>query len=242
VTAADRISELRPSDSYSFDISTRWTGTEDCGFRCRAFQRSAWSPDGKFLIVAKSNRPSKAECDSRVLPLVPVRGGEPRRRSLVYSAGTSINDYSLWRVDVASASAQAKRLEIASEGAFFPLRCTERPPARAAKSATRTFGKWRSQVNRNRFLFPASRLQCSVLPRRPTHRVRETLVRLTTSAIGRVVERLARVLRSAFPGMQRLSPRNLGYMKAFAEAWPDARILQQLVAKLPWITSGSWNR
>jgi predicted nuclease of restriction endonuclease-like (RecB) superfamily len=34
--------------------------------------------------------------------------------------------------------------------------------------------------------------------------------------------------------MKGLSPRNLGYMKAFAEAWPEESILQQLVAKLPW--------
>jgi predicted nuclease of restriction endonuclease-like (RecB) superfamily len=50
----------------------------------------------------------------------------------------------------------------------------------------------------------------------------------------RVIERLASDLRSAFPGLQGLSPRNLGYMKAFAEAWPEEAILQQLVAKLPW--------
>jgi predicted nuclease of restriction endonuclease-like (RecB) superfamily len=34
--------------------------------------------------------------------------------------------------------------------------------------------------------------------------------------------------------VQGLSPRNLGYMKAFAEAWPDDLILQQAAAKLPW--------
>jgi predicted nuclease of restriction endonuclease-like (RecB) superfamily len=34
--------------------------------------------------------------------------------------------------------------------------------------------------------------------------------------------------------MKGLSPRNLGYMKAFAEAWPDEPILQQPAAKLPW--------
>lgn len=34
--------------------------------------------------------------------------------------------------------------------------------------------------------------------------------------------------------MQGLSSRNLGYMKAFAEAWPEEPILQQAVAKLPW--------
>jgi predicted nuclease of restriction endonuclease-like (RecB) superfamily len=49
-----------------------------------------------------------------------------------------------------------------------------------------------------------------------------------------VIERLAKDLRSAFPEMQGFSPRNLGYMKAFAEAWPEEAILQQLVAKLPW--------
>jgi predicted nuclease of restriction endonuclease-like (RecB) superfamily len=50
----------------------------------------------------------------------------------------------------------------------------------------------------------------------------------------KVIERLAKDLRSEFPEMQGLSPRNLGYMKAFAEAWPDEAILQQLAAKLPW--------
>jgi predicted nuclease of restriction endonuclease-like (RecB) superfamily len=50
----------------------------------------------------------------------------------------------------------------------------------------------------------------------------------------KVIERLAKDLRSAFPEMQGLSPRNLGYLKAFAEAWPEESILQQLVAKLPW--------
>ena len=34
--------------------------------------------------------------------------------------------------------------------------------------------------------------------------------------------------------MKGLSFRNLGYMKAFAEAWPDESILQQAAAKLPW--------
>ncbi len=50
----------------------------------------------------------------------------------------------------------------------------------------------------------------------------------------KVIERLAKDLRAEFPEMQGLSPRNLGYMKAFAEAWPDEAILQQPVAKLPW--------
>jgi predicted nuclease of restriction endonuclease-like (RecB) superfamily len=50
----------------------------------------------------------------------------------------------------------------------------------------------------------------------------------------KVIERLAKDLRSEFPDMQGLSPRNLGYMKAFAEAWPDESILQAPLAKLTW--------
>jgi predicted nuclease of restriction endonuclease-like (RecB) superfamily len=50
----------------------------------------------------------------------------------------------------------------------------------------------------------------------------------------RVIERLAKDLRSEFPDMQGLSPRNLGYMKAFAEAWPDEAILQAPLAKITW--------
>jgi predicted nuclease of restriction endonuclease-like (RecB) superfamily len=50
----------------------------------------------------------------------------------------------------------------------------------------------------------------------------------------KVIERLSNDLRREFPEMKGLSPRNLGYMKAFAEAWPDESILQQLAAKLPW--------
>jgi len=50
----------------------------------------------------------------------------------------------------------------------------------------------------------------------------------------KVIERLAKDLRSEFPDMQGLSPRNLGYMKAFAEAWPDESILQAPLARITW--------
>ena len=50
----------------------------------------------------------------------------------------------------------------------------------------------------------------------------------------RVIERLAKDLRSEFPDMRGLSARNLGYMKAFAEAWPEDSILQAPLAKLTW--------
>lgn len=50
----------------------------------------------------------------------------------------------------------------------------------------------------------------------------------------RVVDRLASDLRLAFPEMTGLSARNLKYMRAFAEAWPDGEFVQQVVALLPW--------
>ena len=50
----------------------------------------------------------------------------------------------------------------------------------------------------------------------------------------RVIERLAQDLRSAFPDMKGFSPRNLKYMRSFAEAWPDAEFVQQAAAPLPW--------
>lgn len=50
----------------------------------------------------------------------------------------------------------------------------------------------------------------------------------------KVVDRLARDLRNAFPDMKGFSPRNLKYMRAFAEAWPDGEFVQAALAQLPW--------
>lgn len=50
----------------------------------------------------------------------------------------------------------------------------------------------------------------------------------------KVVDRLSSDLRTAFPEMKGLSPRNLKYMRAFAEAWPDGEIVQRTIAQLPW--------
>ena len=49
-----------------------------------------------------------------------------------------------------------------------------------------------------------------------------------------MIERLAQDLRTAFPAMKGFSPRNLKYMRAFAEAWPDAAFVQEVLAQLPW--------
>ena len=50
----------------------------------------------------------------------------------------------------------------------------------------------------------------------------------------KVIERLAHDLHAAFPDMKGFSPRNLKYMRAFAEAWPDQAFVQELLAQLPW--------
>jgi predicted nuclease of restriction endonuclease-like (RecB) superfamily len=50
----------------------------------------------------------------------------------------------------------------------------------------------------------------------------------------KVIDRLSHDLRTAFPEMQGFSPRNLKYMRAFAEAWSDAEFVQAVLAQLPW--------
>jgi hypothetical protein len=41
-------------------------------------------------------------------------------------------------------------------------------------------------------------------------------------------------LQQAFPDMRSLSPRNLKYMRAFASAWPERRIVQEGLAQITW--------
>ncbi|CAM3516893.1 DUF1016 domain-containing protein [Deinococcus saxicola] len=50
----------------------------------------------------------------------------------------------------------------------------------------------------------------------------------------KVIEQLARDLKTEFPDMKGFSPRNLQYMQQFAATWPDAEIVQQLVSQIPW--------
>ena len=50
----------------------------------------------------------------------------------------------------------------------------------------------------------------------------------------KIIDRLARDLREGFPEMKGFSGRNLKYMRAFAEGWPEAEIVQQPAAQLPW--------
>ena len=64
---------------------------------------------------------------------------------------------------------------------------------------------------------------------------RDILVRQAEQGWGaKVIDRLAHDLRTAFPTMKGFSPRNLKYMRAFAEAWPDTEFVQAVLAQLPW--------
>ena len=50
----------------------------------------------------------------------------------------------------------------------------------------------------------------------------------------RIIDRLAEGLRRDFPESRGFSARNLKYMRAFAEVYPDRDFVQQVVAQLPW--------
>jgi len=50
----------------------------------------------------------------------------------------------------------------------------------------------------------------------------------------KIIAQLAKDLKREFPDMKGFSTRNLKYMRAFAEAWPDEQIVHQLGAQIPW--------
>lgn len=50
----------------------------------------------------------------------------------------------------------------------------------------------------------------------------------------KVIERLAADLGRSFPGVRGFSPRNLKYMRAFADAWPEEAIVQGVLAQISW--------
>ena len=50
----------------------------------------------------------------------------------------------------------------------------------------------------------------------------------------KIIDQLAADLRKEFPEATGFSARNLKYMRAFAEAWPDEPFVQQVAAQIPW--------
>ena len=50
----------------------------------------------------------------------------------------------------------------------------------------------------------------------------------------KVLDRLAADIKKTFPHLKGFSRRNLHYMRAIAQAWPDEQFVQQLAAQIPW--------
>ncbi len=50
----------------------------------------------------------------------------------------------------------------------------------------------------------------------------------------KVIDRLAADLRQEFPDIKGFSSRNLKYMRALAEAWPEPVFVQEVLAQIPW--------
>jgi len=64
---------------------------------------------------------------------------------------------------------------------------------------------------------------------------RDILTRQQTEGWGaKVIQQLAKDLKREFPDMRGFSRSNLLYMRAFAEAYPEESIVQQVVGQIPW--------
>jgi predicted nuclease of restriction endonuclease-like (RecB) superfamily len=67
------------------------------------------------------------------------------------------------------------------------------------------------------------------------HIGREILQRQQQQGWGaKVIERLAKYLKKEFPDMTGFSRSNLLNMRAFAEAYPDEQLIQNLAGQIPW--------
>lgn len=99
------------------------------------------------------------------------------------------------------------------------------------------YGQWLADI-KNRVLTARQRAALAVnaeLVSLYWHIGRDILQRQATQGWGsKVIDRLGRDLREAFPEMKGFSRANLMYMRAFAEAWTDFEIVQQTVGLLPW--------
>lgn len=53
----------------------------------------------------------------------------------------------------------------------------------------------------------------------------------------KVIDRMSKDLKEAFPDMTGFSPRNIKYMRKFADCWRDYEVVQRVVAQIPWRTN-----
>jgi predicted nuclease of restriction endonuclease-like (RecB) superfamily len=134
-------------------------------------------------------------------------------------------------VQVASAGSSERRARgRARDRAVFPVAPPRSELPRDYAEALREI-KRRIQEERLRVVLTANSAML-LLYRDIGRRILEWQERAGWGA--KVIDRLAEDLREAYPDMKGLSPRNLKYMRAFAAAWPDAEVVQRVVARLPW--------
>jgi len=50
----------------------------------------------------------------------------------------------------------------------------------------------------------------------------------------KIIDRLSTDLKEEFPGMKGFSPRNLKYMRAFAQNYPEREFVQEVLAQITW--------
>jgi predicted nuclease of restriction endonuclease-like (RecB) superfamily len=116
------------------------------------------------------------------------------------------------------------------KGAFFPV---SPPRAGLPRDYAETLGAIKRRIQQERLRVVLAANSAMVLLYWDIGRM--ILDRQERQGWGaKVIDRLAADLREAFPDMKGFSPRNLKYMRAFAAAWPDLAIVQQLAAQIPW--------
>jgi hypothetical protein len=113
-------------------------------------------------------------------------------------------------------------------GAYFP---TAEPMSEMPEWYGNMLGKVKELIanGRRRVMWTAN-VQMSMMY---YHIGRVILQRQSEEGWGsKVIDRLSVDLKTLFPEMHGFSPRNLKYMRQFAELWPDEEIMQRSVAQL----------
>jgi len=129
-----------------------------------------------------------------------------------------------------SAAARVMRGRAHPGGASFPV---APPLADLPRGYAKTLGEIKRRIQQERLRVVLAANTAMVLLYWDIGRV--ILDRQEREGWGaKVIDRLAADLREAFPDMRGFSPRNLKYMRAFAAAWPERAIVQQLAAQIPW--------
>jgi predicted nuclease of restriction endonuclease-like (RecB) superfamily len=138
------------------------------------------------------------------------------------------------RKKAASAPAQAAATVISSRGtrgrASFP---TSPPLAELPSGYAETLSEIKQRIQQERLRVVMAANSAMVLLYWDIGRM--ILARQEREGWGaRVIDRLSADLREEYPDMQGFSRRNLLFMRSFAEAYPHAEKVKQLVSQLPW--------